>query len=80
MILEVFIEFFEVKIAIGWSKNHYDLILTIEFDFSQNIQYISNISAILPIYLRYLLIFTNIFPEISARARMRYTLDISPKY
>ena len=33
MILGVFIEFFRVKIAIGLSKNHYDLILTIEFDF-----------------------------------------------
>ena len=31
----VFIEFFGVKIAIGLSKNHCDLILTVGFDLSQ---------------------------------------------
>ena len=33
----VFIEFFGVKIVIGLLKNHYDLILTIEFDFCSNL-------------------------------------------
>ena len=51
MILGVFIEFFGVKIAIGLSKNHCDLILTVGFDLSQNNLYISDISDILPIYL-----------------------------
>ena len=51
MILGVFIEFFGVKIVIGLSKNHCDLILTIRFDFSQNSRYISDL---LLIYLRYL--------------------------
>ena len=54
MILGVFIEFFEVKIIIGLSKNHYDLILTAGFDLSQNSRYISDIFDILLIYLRYL--------------------------
>ena len=48
MILGVFIEFFGVKIAIGLSENHCDLILTVGFDLSQNSRYISDI---LPIYL-----------------------------
>ena len=34
IILEVFIEFFRVKIAIGLSKNHCDLILIVGFDSS----------------------------------------------
>ena len=59
MILGVFIEFFGVKIIIGLSKNHCDLILTVGFDLSQNCLYISNISDILPIYLQY---FTDISP------------------
>ena len=37
MILGVLIEFFGVKIAIGLSKNHYDLILTVGFDFGSNL-------------------------------------------
>ena len=36
MILGVFIEFFEVKIAVGLSKNRCDLFLTVEFDFCSN--------------------------------------------
>ena len=36
-------EFFGVKIAIGLSKNHCDLILTVGFDLSQNSRYISDI-------------------------------------
>ena len=56
MILGVFIEFFGVKIVIGLSKNHYDLIITIGFDLSQNSRYISDIFLI---YLRY---FTDISP------------------
>ena len=59
MILEVFIEFFEVKIVIGLPKNHCDLIIIVGFDLSKNSRYISNISDILPIYLRY---FIDILP------------------
>ena len=68
MILRVFIEFSGIKIVIGLSKNHCDLILTVGFDLNQNNRYISNISNILSIYLRYftnispILYFTNIFP------------------
>ena len=51
MILGVFIELFGVKIAIGLSKNHCNLILTFGFDLSQNNLYIFDISDILPIYL-----------------------------
>ena len=57
MILGVFIEFFGVKIVIRLSKNHCDLILTVGFFLSQNNRYISDISDILPIYLRYLSIY-----------------------
>ena len=81
MILGVFIEFVETKIAIGLLKNHCDLIITVEFDLSQNGQYISDI---LLIYLQYFTdispIFTDIFPEISTHARVRYSIEISPKY
>ena len=59
MILGVFIEFFKVKITFVLSKNHYDLILTVGFDLSQNSLYISDISDILPRYIRY---FTDIYP------------------
>ena len=87
MILGVFIAFFGVKIVIRLSKNHCDLILTVEFDLSQNSLYISDISDILPIYFRYFIdispiftdispIFTNIFPKIPTHACVRYTLDI----
>ena len=37
MILGVFIEFFGVKIAIGLSKNHCDLFITVGFDFGSNL-------------------------------------------
>ena len=37
MILGVFIEFFGVKIVIGLSKNHCDLILIVGFDFGSNL-------------------------------------------
>ena len=37
MLLGVFIEFFVIKIAIGLSKNRYDLILTVIFDFGSNL-------------------------------------------
>ena len=84
MISWVFIEFFGVKIVIGLSKKHRDLILTVGFDLSQNSRYIFDISDILPIYLRYLIdispIFTYIFPAFLAHAHMRYSLEISPKY
>ena len=54
MILGVFIEFFGVKIVIGLSKNHCDLILTVGFDLSQNSRY-------LPIFTNVSPIFTDIF-------------------
>ena len=66
MILWVFIEFFRIKIVIGWLKNHCDLIITVGFDLSQNI--------------RYLPIFTDIFSEILSHASVSYSLEISPKY
>ena len=65
MILGVFIEFFRVKITIGLSKNHCDLILTVGFDLSQNSRYIYDISDILPIYLRYFTDISPIFIDIS---------------
>ena len=37
MILEVFIDFFRVKQAIGWSKYISNLILTIGFNFGENL-------------------------------------------
>ena len=43
MILGVFIEFFRVKIVIGFSKNYCDLILIVGFDLSQNNSYIYDI-------------------------------------
>ena len=57
MILGVFIEFFEVKIVIGLSKNHCDLILTVGFDLSQNSGYLSIFTDISPIFINILLIF-----------------------
>ena len=66
MILGVFIEFFGVKIAIGLSKNHFHLILTVGFDLSQNSLYISDISYILSIYLRYFIDISLIFTDISS--------------
>ena len=54
MILGVFIEFFGVKIVIGLSKNHYDLILTVGFDLSQNSRY-------LPIFTDIYRYFTDIY-------------------
>ena len=64
MILGVFIEFFRVKIVIGFSKNHCDLILTIRFDLSQKSRYISDIFDILPIYLQYFTDISSIFTDI----------------
>ena len=43
MILEVFIEFFRLKIVIGLSKTHCNLILTVEFYLNQNSQYFIDI-------------------------------------
>ena len=57
MILGVFIEFFRVKIVIGLSKNHCDLILIVGFNLSQNSQYLLIFYRYLPIYLLYLPIF-----------------------
>ena len=54
MILGVFIDFFFlVKIVIGLSKNHCDLIITVVFDLSQN----SRFTDILSIFTYILLIF-----------------------
>ena len=36
MILEVFIDFFRVKITVGWSKNICNLIIAVGFNFSAN--------------------------------------------
>ena len=36
MILEVFIDFFGVKITVGWSKNIYNLIIAVGFNFGAN--------------------------------------------
>ena len=62
MILGVFIKNFGVKIVIGLSKNHRDLILTVGFDLSQNSLYISDIT---PIYHRYFTDISLIFIDIS---------------
>ena len=53
MILGVFIEFFGVKIVIGLSKNHCNLILTVGFDLSQNSRYLLIFTDISPIFYRY---------------------------
>ena len=80
MILRAFIEFFGVKIAIGLSKNHCNLIITVGFDLSQNSRYISDISDIYRYIYDIYQYFTDIFLEIPAHARVRYSLEISPKY
>ena len=36
MILEVFINFFGVKITVGWSKNICNLIIAVGFNFGAN--------------------------------------------
>ena len=36
MILEVFIDFFGVKITVGWSKNICNLIIAVGFNFGAN--------------------------------------------
>ena len=36
MILEVFIVFFFVKITVGWSKNIFNLIIAVGFNFGAN--------------------------------------------
>ena len=61
MILEVFIEFFKVKIVIGLSKNHCDLIIIVGFDLSQNSRYLLIFYRYLSIYLQYLSIFYRYF-------------------
>ena len=55
MILGVFIDFFLVKIVIGLSKNHCDLIITVVFDLSQNSRFndiLSIFTYILPIFFQ----------------------------
>ena len=52
MILGVFIEFFGIKIVIGLSKNHCDLILTVKFDLSQKTDICRYISDIYQYYFR----------------------------
>ena len=37
MILEVFIDFFLVKIVVGWSKNICNLIIAVGFNFGANL-------------------------------------------
>ena len=62
MILRVFVELFGVKIVIGLSKNHRDLILTVGFDLSQNSRYLSIFTDILSIFTDISSIFTGILP------------------
>ena len=62
MILGVFIEFFGIKIVIGLSKKHCDLILTVGFSLSQNSLYLPIFTNILPIFTDISPIFTNILP------------------
>ena len=57
----VFIDFFGVKIVIGLSKNHCDLILTVGFDLSQNSRYLPIFYRYLPLFYRYLLIYLQYF-------------------
>ena len=61
MILGVFKDFFGVKIVIGLSKNHCDLILTVGFDLSQNSRYLPIFYRYLPLFYRYLLIYLRYF-------------------
>ena len=44
MILEVFIDFFRVKQAIGWSKCLCNLILTVGFKFGENLNVRSSLN------------------------------------
>ena len=37
MILEIFIDFFFIKIVVGWSKNICNLIITVRFNFGANL-------------------------------------------
>ena len=45
MILELFIDFFWVKIAVGWSKNLCNLIITVGFNFYANLAVKSSLNC-----------------------------------
>ena len=45
MILEVFIDFFWVKIAVGWSKNLCNLIIAVGFHFCTNLTVRSSLNC-----------------------------------
>ena len=75
MILEVFIDFFFVKITVGWSKYICNLIIVVGFNFGANMviliyfryipiyhRYISDILPIFPIYFRYFTDISDISP------------------
>ena len=53
---------FGVKIVIGLSKNHCNLIITIGFDSSQNSRYLLIFTDILPIFTNISPIFNDILP------------------
>ena len=54
MILEVFIDFFWVKITVGWSKYICNLIIAVGFNFGANM--------VILIYFRYIPIYLDILP------------------
>ena len=45
MILEIFIDFFLVKIAVGWSKNICNLIIAVGFNFCANLTVRSSLNC-----------------------------------
>ena len=45
MILEVFIDFFFVKIVVGWSKNLCNLIIAVGFNFCANLTVRSSLNC-----------------------------------
>ena len=45
MILEVFIDFFFIKQIVGWSKNLYNLIIAVEFNFGANLTIRSSLNC-----------------------------------
>ena len=45
MILEVFIDFFGVKITVGWSKSIFNLIIAVGFNFGTNMTVRSSLSV-----------------------------------
>ena len=73
MLLGVFIDFFGVKIVIGLSKNHCDLILTIGFDLRQK----TDIYRYFTDIYRYFFINSN---TCAREIKARKIAEIWPKY